>query len=96
VVFRDSRPGAAAALKMVPSNLLDLPVELLTAVCLQLDLLDLVRVVATCTCFRHGGVGLETVELPIKSPVSTALLEHAFLGSDLIPSSRPIGSSAPW
>jgi alpha-tubulin suppressor-like RCC1 family protein len=77
-------------------NLLDLPLEVLTAVCLQLGLQDLVRVSASCTCFRHGGVGLKMVELPTKSPVVTALREHTFQGSELIPSSRPIGCSESW
>jgi hypothetical protein len=61
-----------------PNALLDLPLEMLTAVCVQLDLLDLVRVAATCKRFRCGDGWLETVETPTKSPVVTALLRHAF------------------
>jgi hypothetical protein len=46
------------------AGILDLPLELLLAVCLQLDLCDLVRVAATCTRFCHGDGGLKTAELP--------------------------------
>jgi hypothetical protein len=52
--------------------LLDLPLEVLTCVCQQLDLRDLVRIAETCTRFRHGDGGLATAELPTKSPVVTA------------------------
>jgi hypothetical protein len=76
--------------------LLDLPLEMLTHVCRQLDLHHLLRISATCKRFRHGDDGLETVELPIKSPVVTILREHAFPGGDLIPSTRPIGCSESW
>jgi alpha-tubulin suppressor-like RCC1 family protein len=75
--------------------LLDLPLEVFTDVCQQLDLKDLLRVAETCKPFRHGDGGrLETVELPTKSPVVTALL--AFLGGDVIPCTRPIGCSVSW
>jgi hypothetical protein len=87
---------------MIPSSsinqatLLDVPLELCTAVCQQLDLRNLVRVAATCTRFRHGDGGLETAELPTQSPVVTALGEHAFPRLELIPSTRPIGCSESW
>jgi alpha-tubulin suppressor-like RCC1 family protein len=83
----DSSPAAA---------LLDLPLEILTNVCQQLDLQDLVRVAATCKRFRHGDCGLETEELPTKSPVVTALREHAFAHPELIPSTRLIGCAESW
>jgi alpha-tubulin suppressor-like RCC1 family protein len=67
--------------------LLDLAIEVLTCVCLQLDLRDLIRVGQTCKRFRHGESGLELVELPTKSPYVTALREHAFPGGVGIPSS---------
>jgi hypothetical protein len=51
----ESSPSAA--------DLLDLPLEVLTCVCQQLDLLDLVRVAETCKRFRHGDDGLVTVGL---------------------------------
>jgi alpha-tubulin suppressor-like RCC1 family protein len=76
--------------------LLDLPLEILTAVCLQLVLHDLVRIAETCKRFRYGDGGLETVELPTTSPFVTALREHACMGGDLIPSARPIGCSESW
>jgi hypothetical protein len=69
----------------------DLPLEMLTHVCQYLGLVDLVRVAATCTRFRHGG--LETVELPTESPVVTVLRKHAFPRPELIPSMRPIDCS---
>jgi hypothetical protein len=75
---------------------LDLPLELLTGVCKHLDLRDLVRVAATCKRFRHGDGGLETLELPTKSPVITALRGHAFSRVELIPSTRPSGCSESW
>jgi hypothetical protein len=86
---------------MAPSSInqaivMDLPLELFTAVCLKLDLHDLVRVSETCKRFRHGEDGLETVELPTKSPVVTALREHAFSGGELIPSTRPTGCAESW
>jgi alpha-tubulin suppressor-like RCC1 family protein len=80
-----------------PATGLDnLQLDELTAVCLQLDLRALVRVAQTCKRFRYGDGGLETVELPTKSPVVTALREHAFPGGVGIPSMRPIGSSESW
>jgi alpha-tubulin suppressor-like RCC1 family protein len=72
------------------------PLEVLTDVCLQLDLVDLVHVAETCKRFRHGDGGLETAELPTKSPVVAALREHAFPGGELVPSSRPVGCSESW
>jgi hypothetical protein len=71
--------------------LMDLPLEVLTDMCQHLNLPDLVRVSATCTRFRHGDGGLESLELPTKSPVVTALREHAFARPELIPSTRPVG-----
>jgi hypothetical protein len=76
--------------------LLDLPLEVLTCVCQQLDLHALVRVAETCRRFRHGDGGLETVELPTKSPVVIALRQHAFSGGGLIPGTRPVGCSESW
>jgi hypothetical protein len=73
--------------------LLDLPLEVLTCVCLHLDLLDLTRVAESCNRFRHGDGALKTAELPTKSPVVTALREHAFPGGVGTPSTRPIGCS---
>jgi alpha-tubulin suppressor-like RCC1 family protein len=78
---------------MARQSVLDLPLDLFTAVCLQLDLHDLVRVAATCRRLRHGDTGLETAELPTKSPVVAALRAHAFRGGLLVPSTRPIGCS---
>jgi alpha-tubulin suppressor-like RCC1 family protein len=77
-------------------TLLDLPLELFTAECQQLDLRDLVRVAAACTRFRHSDGELETAELPTKSPVVTALRELAFPGGEMVPSTRPIGCSESW
>jgi hypothetical protein len=76
--------------------LLDLPLEVLTDVCQQLDLHDLVRVAETCSRLRHGDGGSETVELPTKSPVVTAMRQLAFLGGDQLPSTRPIGCTESW
>jgi alpha-tubulin suppressor-like RCC1 family protein len=75
-------------------SLLDLPLEMLTAVSQQLDLHDLVRVAATCKRFRHGEP--ETLELPTESPVITALRELAFARPELVPITRPIGCSYSW
>jgi alpha-tubulin suppressor-like RCC1 family protein len=76
------------------TTLLDLPLDFLTAVCQHIDVRDVVRVGATCKRLRHGEGGLETVELPTKSPVFTAL--HAFSGGELMPSTRPNGCSDSW
>src|SRR6056297_1347331 len=64
------------------SSLLQLPLEILTEVCMQLDQHDLVRVAAACKRFRHGDSGLAPLELPTKSPVITALRKHAFPGGE--------------
>jgi hypothetical protein len=80
----------------VATLLLDLPLEVLAQVCLQLNLLDLLRAAGTCRRLRNGDDGLETVELPTKSPVVTALRELAFSGGTLIPSTRPTGCSETW
>jgi hypothetical protein len=85
-----------AAARPRAADLLDLPLEVLTGVCLQLDLHDLVRVAAMCKRFRHGDGGLETVELPTKAPVVMAMREHAFPSGVLIPNTRPIGCSESW
>jgi hypothetical protein len=69
---------------------------MLTGVCQQLDLHDLVAAAGTCTRFRHGDGALETVELPTKSPVLRVFCEHAFPGDDQIPRTRPIGCSKSW
>jgi alpha-tubulin suppressor-like RCC1 family protein len=76
--------------------LLDLPLEVLTHVCLQLDLRALVRVAHTCKRLRLGEGGLQTVELPTKSPVIPALCDLAFPGGGQGPSTRPIGCSESW
>jgi alpha-tubulin suppressor-like RCC1 family protein len=76
--------------------LLDLPLEVLADVCLQLDLRDLVCLAETCKRVRHGDGGLETVELPIKSPAVMALRALAFPRPELVPSTRPIGCSESW
>jgi alpha-tubulin suppressor-like RCC1 family protein len=76
--------------------LLDLPLEMLAAVCLQLDGRDLVRVSETCTRFRHGDGGLEMVELPTKSPVVPALRDLAFARPELVPLTRPNSCSESW
>jgi hypothetical protein len=78
------------------SSLLDLPLEVLTSVCLQLDLRALVRVAETCKRFRHGEGALETADLPTKSPVVTALRELALPGGELVPTTLPIGCSESW
>jgi hypothetical protein len=92
---RTSKNSRASMAVSSPSaaTLLDLPLEVLTGVCEQLDLCDLISVVATCKRVRHGDGGLETAELPTKSPVVVALREHAFPGGVGIPSTRPIGCS---
>jgi hypothetical protein len=68
----------------------------LTDVCQRLDLRGLVRIAATCKRFRHGDGGMETVELPTKSLVVTALRELAFHSGAAIPSTRPVGCSESW
>jgi hypothetical protein len=64
----------------MPTALLDLPLEVLTGVCQLLDFRDPIRVAETCNRFRHGDGALKTAELPTKSPVGTALREHALPG----------------
>jgi alpha-tubulin suppressor-like RCC1 family protein len=76
--------------------MLELPFELLTAVCLHLDPRALVRFAAVCRRFRHGDDGLETLEMPTKSPVVTALHKHVLSEGALIPSTRPVGSFESW
>jgi hypothetical protein len=78
------------------ADLLDFPVVLLTDVCQQLDLRDLVRLGQTCKRFRGGNCGLETAELLANSPVVTALHEHAFPGGGLLPRTRPMDCSESW
>jgi hypothetical protein len=78
------------------AGVLDLPLEMLTAMCLQLELRDLLRFAQTCKRFRHGESGLETVELPTKSPVVTAMRALAFPRPGLVPSTRPMGCSESW
>jgi alpha-tubulin suppressor-like RCC1 family protein len=81
----------------IEANLLDLlGLDELTAVVQQLDLRDLVRVAQTCKRFRYGEGAQDTAELPTKSPVVTALREHAFPGGYSIPRTRPIGCSDSW
>jgi alpha-tubulin suppressor-like RCC1 family protein len=69
---------------------------MLTGVCHHLDLNSLVRVAATCKRFRHGEGGLETVRLPTKSPVITALRALAFPRPELASRMRPLGCSESW
>jgi hypothetical protein len=76
--------------------LLDLPLEVLTDVCLRLGLRDLVCVAATCSRFRHGEGGIETVELPTKSPAVAALCQHAFPRLALSAITRPATCSESW
>jgi hypothetical protein len=76
--------------------LLDLPLDVLTAVCLQLDLRDLIRFAVACKRLRHGDGGQEPVQLPTKSPVVMALLEQAFRRPELVPSTRPVGCCESW
>jgi alpha-tubulin suppressor-like RCC1 family protein len=83
-----------AAPSVIKAALLDLPLEVLTCVCQPLDVRDLVRVAESCKRFRHGDRGLETVELPTKSPVVTALRELAFPRGEPVPRSRPSGSES--
>jgi hypothetical protein len=75
--------------------LLELPLEVLTGVCEQLDLRDLLRTAATCTRFRHGDGGPET-ELRLTSPVVVALGKQAFPHVGLIPSTRSLGCLESW
>jgi alpha-tubulin suppressor-like RCC1 family protein len=86
---------------MAPSlpeaNLLNLlGLDEVTAVLRHLDLRDLVRVGQTCKLLRHGDGGLETAELPTKSPVVMTLRDLAFSDGELVPSTRPIGCSESW
>jgi alpha-tubulin suppressor-like RCC1 family protein len=86
-IMRSKRPEVA---------LLQLPLEVLADVCLQLDLLDLVRIAQTCKRFRHGDIRPESAELPTKSPVVTALSALTFSRPELVPSARLIGASESW
>jgi hypothetical protein len=79
-----------------PATLLDVPLEMLTAVCHQLNLHDLVRIAETCKRLRHGEAGRETMELPTKSPAVTALREHAFPGRNLTQITGSVGCSESW
>jgi E3 ubiquitin-protein ligase HERC2 len=73
----------------------ELPFELLTHVCQHLGLKDLVRFAATCKLFHHSG-GLETLELPTKSPVVTVLRTLALRRPELVASVRPEGCCESW
>src|SRR6056297_3557673 len=75
-------------------TLLDLPVDVLKAICLHLEVRGLVRVAGTCTRFRHGG--LEMLELPTKSPVVAALQKHACPGEAVAPEMRPTACAGSW
>jgi alpha-tubulin suppressor-like RCC1 family protein len=88
----------AGGVPLTPPALLDLPLEVLTDVCQQLDFQGLVRIAATCTRLRHGDGGLETLELPTTSPVVTALLKLQFSDAEmsLFRSTRPIGCPQSW
>jgi hypothetical protein len=77
-----------------PLALHDLPLEVLTHVCQQLGLRDLVRVSRSFKRFGHGG--LQTVELPTESPVVAVLRELAFSCLELAPRTRPIGCRESW
>jgi hypothetical protein len=76
----------------------DLPLKVLTHVCQQLGLVDLVRVARSCKGVRHGvrHGRLATVELPTKSPVVSVLQQHAFPHLELVPLTRPMGCSESW
>jgi hypothetical protein len=77
--------------------LLDLPLEILTGVCQQLDLHDPIAVAKTCKHFCRGDGGRrETAELPTKSPVVTALCVCAFPRFELVPGTRPACCSESW
>jgi alpha-tubulin suppressor-like RCC1 family protein len=98
---RPGRPSVQTAMMRAMDRssklaLLDLPFELLTSVCQQLNLRDLVRLAQTCKHFRRDDGGMETVELPTKLPVINALRDLAFPRQELIPSTRPIDCSESW
>eukprot|EP00962_Isochrysis_galbana_P056516 scaffold28520_cov124-Isochrysis_galbana.AAC.5 len=76
--------------------LLDLPLEVLAAVCLQLDLCHLVCFAEKCKRFRHDDSEINKAELPIKPRVITPLRELAFPRVGLVPNTRPIGCSDLW
>jgi hypothetical protein len=78
------------------AGLLGLPLEVLTDVCLHLDLRDLVRASEACKRVRHGDGALKSVDLPIKSPVVMALRDLAFPRPELVPRRRPVGCSKSW
>jgi hypothetical protein len=63
---------------------------------MSIDLRGLVRVALTNKRFRHGDSGLEEIELPVKSPVVTALRRCAFPGGTLTTSAHPAGCSESW
>lgn len=71
--------------------LLNLPLEVLTSVCQQLDLRDLACVAKTCKPLRHGDGGQEKAEMPSKSPVLAALCERAFPLLEVSAITRPAG-----
>jgi alpha-tubulin suppressor-like RCC1 family protein len=80
-----------------PATLLDLPLEMLAGVCQQqLDLVIFVRLAETCKRLRHGDGGVDTEELPTKSPVATALRALAFPRGGRAQSTRPVGCSESW
>jgi hypothetical protein len=85
-----------ATTKPVKFALLDLPIDMLTGVCSKLGLRDLIRVATTCKRFRHGEGGLQTIRLPAKSPVITALCSLASPRLELVPSMRPNGCTESW
>jgi hypothetical protein len=68
----------------------------LTNVCQHLDLRDVVRASEACKRLRHGDGALETVDLPTKSPVVTALRELPFPRPELVPRTRPTGCYESW
>jgi alpha-tubulin suppressor-like RCC1 family protein len=81
---------------MTSAGLLRLPLEMLTAICLHLDLRDIARTAKTCKRFRSGESELDTVERPTKSPVIAALSELGFTRPEVVPSTRPDGCSESW
>jgi alpha-tubulin suppressor-like RCC1 family protein len=86
--------GVIAAPSSEPGLLQDLLLEVLTHVCRQLELADLMRISQCCKRFRQGE--LETAELPAEAPVVAVLCELAFPHLDLAPRTCPVRNSESW